>query len=143
MKQEYADVEVPGVLPKPQTEFEGPVANTASAPVINEKELSQIVEKIHKKGQAVNSPSPTNSSQSVPVTSQADDTVNNSHTMQVGATSLIADDVDLIEKEWVEKAKSIVNSTKNDPYVQNNELNKVKAEYLKARFNKEVKIAQG
>ena len=40
----------------------------------------------------------------------------------------IADDVDLIEKEWVQKAKNIVNKTKDDPHKQNIELNKVKAE---------------
>ncbi len=49
----------------------------------------------------------------------------------------IADDVDLIEKEWVEKAKDIVNKTKTDPHVQSRELNKFKAEYIKKRFNKD------
>ncbi len=48
----------------------------------------------------------------------------------------IADDIDLIEKEWVEKAKDIVNKTKDNPHVQNRELNKVKSEYIRQRFNK-------
>ena len=46
----------------------------------------------------------------------------------------LAEDVDLIEKEWVNKAKDIVAKTKNDPNKQNIELNKFKADYLKTRL---------
>lgn len=54
----------------------------------------------------------------------------------------IADDTDLIEKEWVEKAKDIVAQTNQDPYLQNKELNKIKVEYIKKRYNKDVKIGE-
>ncbi len=54
----------------------------------------------------------------------------------------IADDNDLIEKEWVEKAKQIVEHTKSDPRKQNTEMNKIKADYLKKRYNKEVKLVE-
>ncbi len=56
------------------------------------------------------------------------------------ATPATADDVDLIEKEWVERAKAIVAQTKNDPYVQNREMNKVKADYMMKRYHKEIKV---
>jgi len=56
-------------------------------------------------------------------------------------SSMIADDVDLIEKEWVAKAKSIVNKTKDDPRKQNVELNKVKAEYMKKRYNHNLRLS--
>lgn len=56
-------------------------------------------------------------------------------------TPAIAEDTDLIEKEWVEKAKEIVEKTKNDPYLQNQEINKVKADYMKKRYNKDMKLA--
>lgn len=52
----------------------------------------------------------------------------------------IADDTDLIEKEWVEKAKQLVDKTKNDPYVQNKEMSKFKATYIKKRYNKDIKL---
>lgn len=52
-----------------------------------------------------------------------------------------AADVDLIEKEWVEKAKQIVEHTIDDPYTQQEELGKIKAEYLKKRYNKDVGAA--
>lgn len=51
----------------------------------------------------------------------------------------IADDADLIEKEWVDKAKELVERTKSDPRQQNIALNKMKADYLKKRFNKVIK----
>lgn len=54
----------------------------------------------------------------------------------------IADDVDLIEKEWVEKAKHIVEQTKHDPYQQNQEMTKMKADYLKKRYNRDLKVGK-
>lgn len=56
------------------------------------------------------------------------------------STPQIADDNDLIEKEWVIKAKQIVAATKEDPYTQNKELSKFKADYLKKRYNKDIKV---
>jgi len=56
------------------------------------------------------------------------------------ATPLIADDDDLIEKEWVEKAKALVDQTKNDPYKQNQVMNKFKATYIKKRYNKDIQL---
>ncbi len=53
---------------------------------------------------------------------------------------LPAEDSDLIEKEWVTRAKHIVAETKNDPYIQNTEMSKVKADYIQKRFNKTIKV---
>jgi hypothetical protein len=46
----------------------------------------------------------------------------------------------LIEKEWVDKAKKIVEHTRDDPYRQSEELTVVKAEYMKKRYDKTVKV---
>lgn len=56
------------------------------------------------------------------------------------ANPATAADEDLIEKEWVERAKKIVASTKNDPYLQEQEVSKLQADYLKKRYGKEVKL---
>lgn len=56
-------------------------------------------------------------------------------------TGLSAADVDLIEKVWVQKAKEIVAKTTGDPYTQNKEINKIKADYIKKRYNKDIKLA--
>jgi hypothetical protein len=54
----------------------------------------------------------------------------------------IADDNDLIEKEWVQKAKAIVIKNKEDPYTQKKERSHYKANYVKKRFNKDIKISE-
>jgi hypothetical protein len=51
----------------------------------------------------------------------------------------IAEDVDLIEKEWVKKAKDIVHATLGDPYTQNKQITKMKLEYIKKRYDREIK----
>ncbi len=66
---------------------------------------------------------------------------------QGGSTPLmgspqIADDNDLIEKEWVIRAKEIVARTAHDPHLQNREMNRFKADYLKKRYNKDVKLSE-
>jgi len=53
-----------------------------------------------------------------------------------------ADDDDLIEKEWVEKAKRIVASTQEDPYIESREVSRFKADYIKKRYNKDIKISE-
>ncbi len=55
---------------------------------------------------------------------------------------LTAEDNDLIEKAWVMKAKAIVEQTKDDPYKQNKEINKVKASYIKKRYDKDIKLTE-
>jgi hypothetical protein len=58
-------------------------------------------------------------------------------------TPAVADDLDLIEKEWVEKAKAIVTQTRNDPHTQNDQMNRFKADYMKKRYNKDIKLPEG
>ncbi len=54
----------------------------------------------------------------------------------------IADDSDLIEKEWVAKAKEIIARTKFDPHEQNKEVGLVRADYMKKRYNKDIKTVE-
>lgn len=54
----------------------------------------------------------------------------------VGPT--IANDDDLIEKEWVDKAKNIIAETQNDPYRREQEVNKLQIDYLRKRYGKEL-----
>lgn len=49
-----------------------------------------------------------------------------------------AADSDLIEKEWVERAKQIVDHTKDDPHEQQRAISQMRADYLKKRYNKDV-----
>ena len=54
---------------------------------------------------------------------------------------LTANDDDVIEQEWVQKAKKIVVSTKDDPYLQEKEVSKLQADYLQKRYGKELKLS--
>lgn len=51
---------------------------------------------------------------------------------------VVAADEDLIEKEWVDKAKSIISQTAGDPARREKEVSKLQADYLKKRYGKEL-----
>ena len=51
----------------------------------------------------------------------------------------IADDVDVIEKEWVEKAQEVIEHTKDDPYQEEEQIEDLQADYLKKRYGKDIK----
>lgn len=53
-------------------------------------------------------------------------------------TPLVANDDDLIEKEWVDKAKKIIVQTKDDPYAREQQVGKLQADYLRKRYGKEL-----
>ena len=53
-------------------------------------------------------------------------------------TPLNAGDDDLIEKEWVDKAKKIITETKDDPHQREQEVGKLQADYLRKRYGKEL-----
>lgn len=55
---------------------------------------------------------------------------------------ILAGDDDLIEKEWVDKAKKIVAQTKDDPYRREEQVNKLQADYLKKRYGRELGAAE-
>lgn len=55
------------------------------------------------------------------------------------APTATAAEPDRIEKEWVDKVKNIVAKTREDPYLQKDQMSKVKAQYIQKRFNKTIK----
>lgn len=63
---------------------------------------------------------------------------------QAAATEQIApeDEGGLLDREWVDKAKELVARTRTDPYAQSMELSRLKAQYVKARYNKDIKLAE-
>lgn len=50
------------------------------------------------------------------------------------------DKTDDLDKEWIAKAKMIVEQTRHDPYLQSREIGKLKADYLRIRYNKHIKV---
>lgn len=51
----------------------------------------------------------------------------------------IADDVDVIEKEWVDKAQDVVKKTAGDPHAEEEAVEDLQIDYLKKRFGLDVK----
>lgn len=97
-----------------------PVKNDATTPASDDTAINE----------------PVSVSPSLP---QLPDPVVSSQQVTYDGMALDAEDIDLIEKAWVEKAKAIVNDTQGDPFNQNIQINKMKADYIKKRFNRDVK----
>jgi hypothetical protein len=55
---------------------------------------------------------------------------------------LAANDDDLIEREWVDKAKKIIVETKDDPYRREQEVGRLQADYLRKRYGRELGASQ-
>ena len=53
-------------------------------------------------------------------------------------TPVVAADEDLIEKEWVDKAKAIIAATREDPSARERGIAQLQADYLKKRYGKEL-----
>ena len=60
----------------------------------------------------------------------------------IGETPQLANDDDLIEKEWVDKAKKIVSETKDNPYGRDEAVNKLQVDYIKKRFGREIGVVK-
>ena len=54
----------------------------------------------------------------------------------ISATPLVAADEDLIEKEWVDKAKEIIQHTKDDPHARTQKVNELQRDYMQKRYNR-------
>jgi hypothetical protein len=50
-----------------------------------------------------------------------------------------AKDAERIEPAWVNKAKEIIAKTHDDPFLQKDQMSKVKADYIAKRFGKQIK----
>lgn len=63
-------------------------------------------------------------------------------TTNTGAGPAIADDVDVMEKEWVDRAKKIVSETKDKPHQQEKAVSRLQADYLLKRYGKQIKLKE-
>lgn len=53
-----------------------------------------------------------------------------------------SDESDAIDEAWVAKAREIVDRTRDDPYMQSNALARLRADYLKSKYSKDIKISE-
>ncbi len=71
-------------------------------------------------------------------TVQSDDTGGTAATGSLSDNSLAANDDDLIEKEWVEKAKHILSSTRDDPHRREREISQLQQDYIFKRYGRKI-----
>lgn len=123
-------------LPKPITSEQLPTKSVEVAPIVEKKP--------HIQGDSANQNAGMPPLQ-IPASAATPVLLPDATTAQAVPTDdnpPVAQDNDLIEKEWVKKAKVVVDQTKEDPYVQNKQLNGVRVDYIKKRYNKEIKLAE-
>lgn len=98
--------------------------------------------------QAERQPEQTTTDQQVVLPQVSDDDTSDSQTDEQPAvtsgaaptyTPAIADDVDVIEKAWVNKAKQIIRDTKDDPRAQEEQFEQLQIDYMKKRYGRDVK----
>lgn len=53
-----------------------------------------------------------------------------------------ASDSDLVENEWVDAVKKIMVTYRTDPYNKNRALTLLRADYMKKRYNKDIKVPE-
>lgn len=140
MNQHNSEIEPSMDLPKPQTE--GLKSGNFGESYQGEVETVRALEMGSGTAQ------PVSASNNVQVTASTSTQVSNL-APPAGFTMPMAHDLpdeaqdtDRIEREWVEKAKEIITRTNNDPHTQSKEMNRVKADYLRKRYNKEVKLTE-
>lgn len=116
-------------LPTPETSPEIPVISPELGRISPERsgELSAQAQA----GVAAQ-PVPTTLPIPVPVSSSS------STTLPADDLPAAAGDEDLIEKEWVDKAKQIINQTRDDPARREKEVGRLQADYLKKRYGKQL-----
>lgn len=119
----------------PQSSGEQPLDRPVVQPEQQEVSIEKAGEQLRQVTQAstIQAQQPSTAQLPTPVqAAQGDDTA---LTDDIPA---VASDDDLIEKEWVDKAKKIIAETKEDPHKRERAVNKLQIEYLKKRYGKEL-----
>jgi len=79
-----------------------------------------------------------NSPMTVPQSSPTQQSGTNQMSPVTFESPKVADDVDLIEKEWIIKIKELLTRNRGNPYQKANDLSALKKEYLQKRYNKAI-----
>ena len=77
------------------------------------------------------------------VTPVADDDDAATVTPQASSASpAVANDDELIEREWVDRAKKVITETRDDPYAREQRVSQLQADYLWKRYGRQLKSPQ-
>ena len=56
----------------------------------------------------------------------------------VAANPIAANDDDVIEKEWVDRAKQVILQTKDNPYAREKAIGELQRDYLAKRYGRQI-----
>lgn len=134
MQPENSQNNIPGVEQQPITPNVGP-ENVPSLPPLDAK-LERGQERFEQAAEAGARASDAATSASAaalpqPVAVPVDDPA-----VSAIISPMIAADEDLIEKEWVDKAREIIEQTKEDPFTRTAKVNALQRDYLQKRYGK-------
>jgi hypothetical protein len=126
--ESFPQMPSPVELPKPPM----PERGTLASPERPERSIERGQERTGQ-AQPVATPVPLPApvAQAPVVDGTSDDSTQNDN------PTTAADD-DLIETEWVNKAKKIITDTRDDPHRREQEVGKLQADYLRKRYGKEL-----
>ena len=120
----------------PQPQGEGEVDQSIERVELPQHSPEKALERQGEQHHATTSATPVPMSLPTPVIN--DDSSDDSIQSTNDPNPLTAADDDLIEKEWVDKAKKIVEETRDDPHRREQEVGKLQADYLRKRYGKEL-----
>lgn len=127
--------EVGPSLPAPDTYGSFPEVSPQQSPEIERSHETKEVSNSPKQ------PQPSVTNLAVP-TIPVDTTISGQTQQSSQAAPQVAADDDVMEKEWVSKAKKVIAETKGNPYLQEREVSKLQADYIQKRYGKQVKIPE-
>jgi len=117
-------------LPNPEVTPEAPLQN----PELGHEAAPERASEHSAQAQAAAAAQPVPISLPTPVPVAADDAT----AVASDDSPAVAADDDLIEKEWVDKAKQIISDTRDDPARREKEVGRLQADYLKKRYGKQL-----
>ncbi len=131
--------ELPSVSPNSSGETLGAISDS-------ERKPGDTIENLERQAEVVSSAEQAAAAPTAPVSplsfQPSDQVVSDVATPPAVDMPAVANDDDLIEKEWVEKAKKILAETKDDPYRREQEVNRLQADYLQKRYGRTLGSAQ-
>lgn len=130
---------------QPHSESKQPSAEQPAAPSLDQKKLAanpkapESAPLMSVKAAPIPSAAPSEkASTSAPVAFSSLPAASNTSTAPPPALDLPAEEVDVIEKEWVDRAENIIKTTASDPFAEEQQEESLSKEYLKKRFNVDV-----
>lgn len=64
---------------------------------------------------------------------------------QAGAQSTpmqVPEEKDNIDQAWIDRIQGVVDQTKNDPHARNQAISRLRADYMKQKYNKDIKLVK-